>query len=74
MSPADVTPTARLLEATFPGSRVGDERYLRWLYDESPFGPVVETNLDDAQGRAGHTRWCPSRSPTTASARTVRCR
>lgn len=38
----------------FPGSRISRPDYLRWLYDESPFGPVIETNLDDEQGRAGH--------------------
>lgn len=49
-----LSPTAALLAATFPGSRVGDERYLEWLYETSPFGPVIETNLDDGAGRAGH--------------------
>jgi GNAT superfamily N-acetyltransferase len=46
--------TSGLLEETFPGAGAGDLAYLRWLYDASPFGPVVEVNLDDDQGRAGH--------------------
>jgi hypothetical protein len=46
--------TSALLEETFPGTGAGELTYLRWLYDDSPFGPVVETNLDDEQGRAGH--------------------
>ena len=46
--------TAALLEETFAGAGNGDPAYLRWLYDDSPFGTVVETNLDDDAGRAGH--------------------
>lgn len=46
--------TSGLLEETFPGAGAGDLGYLRWLYDDSPFGPVVEVNLDDEAGRAGH--------------------
>lgn len=47
-------PTAALLEEVFPGTRVGRADYLRWLYRESPFGEVIEANLDDDAGRAGH--------------------
>jgi len=50
----DLAATSGLLEETFPGAGAGDLGYLRWLYDDSPFGPVVEVNLDDAAGRAGH--------------------
>jgi GNAT superfamily N-acetyltransferase len=46
--------TARLLEEAFPGAGVGAPEYLSWLYDESPFGEVIETNRDDSQGRAAH--------------------
>jgi GNAT superfamily N-acetyltransferase len=46
--------TSELLAETFPGAGTGDLDYLRWLYDRSPFGPVIETNLDDELGRAGH--------------------
>jgi Acetyltransferase (GNAT) domain len=46
--------TAALLEQVFPGTRVSRPDYLSWLYEQNPFGAVVETNLDDEQGRAGH--------------------
>ncbi len=46
--------TAALLAEVFPGSRISRADYLEWLYQASPFGAVVETNLDDEQGRAGH--------------------
>jgi GNAT superfamily N-acetyltransferase len=47
--------TAALLRSTFPdATRISAPEYLRWLYEDSPFGPVVEANLDDEQGRAGH--------------------
>ncbi|MEA2167371.1 MAG: hypothetical protein QOF76_671 [Solirubrobacteraceae bacterium] len=46
--------TSRLLGEVFPGARIGAPAYLSWLYVESPFGAVVEANLDDDQGRAGH--------------------
>src|ERR1700742_3781657 len=46
---------AALLRRPFPEApRISEPRYLRWLYEESPFGAVVEANLDDEQGRAGH--------------------
>jgi hypothetical protein len=54
MAADHIVATSALLEETFPGAGAGDLAYLRWLYDDSPFGPVVETNLDDDQGRAGH--------------------
>ena len=46
--------TSALLAEVFPGTRVARPDYLRWLYRDSPFGAVVECNLDDEQGRAGH--------------------
>jgi GNAT superfamily N-acetyltransferase len=51
--------TAALLDHAFPGARVARPDYLRWLYQESPFGEVVETNLDDDLGRAGHYALVP---------------
>lgn len=50
----DLAATAQLLDDVFPGTRLGRVDYLRWLYVDSPSGPVLETNLDDEQGRAGH--------------------
>jgi len=47
--------TSALLRSTFPDApRISRPEYLRWLYEESPFGPVIEANFDDEQGRAGH--------------------
>lgn len=46
--------TATLLSQVFPGTRVSRREYLEWLYERSPFGQVVETNLDDDEGRCGH--------------------
>jgi len=46
--------TAALLGEVFPGTRIARTDYLEWLYEQSPFGPVVQANLDDDQGRAGH--------------------
>ena len=52
--------TAALLARVFPQApRVSDSAYLRWLYEESPFGSVIEANLDDALGRAGHYALVP---------------
>ncbi len=51
--------TAALLADVFPGSDISAPEYLRWLYEESPFGPVIETNLDDEHGRAGHYALVP---------------
>lgn len=47
--------TAALLERVFPDApRISQPEYLRWLYEDSPFGAAIEANLDDAEGRAGH--------------------
>lgn len=51
--------TAELLRQVFPGSRIGDITYLHWLYVKSPFGAVIESNLDDDHGRAGHYALVP---------------
>jgi len=54
-----VSPTAALLAEVFPGSDISRPVYLEWLYEQSPFGPVIETNLDDERGRAGHYALVP---------------
>lgn len=47
--------TAALMQSVFPDARrIAAPEYLRWLYEDSPFGRVIEANLDDEQGRAGH--------------------
>jgi GNAT superfamily N-acetyltransferase len=50
-----VEATSALLEQVFPSSpRISRVPYLRWLYEDSPFGEVIQANLDDELGRAGH--------------------
>jgi hypothetical protein len=56
---SDVAKTAALLAEVFPGSDISRTDYLEWLYERSPFGPVIESNLDDEQGRAGHYALVP---------------
>ena len=51
---AELESTARLLADVFPGSSTASATYLDWQYVRNPAGVVVETNLDDDQGRAGH--------------------
>lgn len=47
--------TAALLRRAFPHApRISQPEYLRWLYEDSPFGTAIEENLDDDEGRAGH--------------------
>lgn len=52
--PDDLGATAALLDEVFPGTGLGDERYLEWLYRDSPDGEVIESNVDDDEGRVGH--------------------
>lgn len=58
---SSVSLTAALLREVFPGSNVSRTEYLCWLYEQSPFGPVIEANLDDKGGRAGHYALVPIR-------------
>lgn len=51
---SSIDATAALLRDVFPKARISRPDYLHWLYRASPFGAVVETNLDDELGRAGH--------------------
>jgi GNAT superfamily N-acetyltransferase len=51
--------TAALLADVFPGARISRGDYLEWLYERSPFGTVIEANLDDELGRAGHYALVP---------------
>jgi hypothetical protein len=44
----DAGPTADLLTRVFPDSaRPLDEAFVRWLYEDCPFGPGIEANYDD---------------------------
>ncbi|MCW3010777.1 MAG: family N-acetyltransferase [Solirubrobacterales bacterium] len=46
--------TAALLGEVFPGARIADVAYLRWLYEASPYGGVIERNRLDELGTAAH--------------------
>lgn len=54
MSAASLSDIGGLLDAVFPEAGIGEEAYLRWLYVDSPFGPVIASNLVDGGGLAGH--------------------
>ena len=54
-----ISQTAALLADVFPDSDISQPEYLHWLYEQSPFGSVIETNLDDELGRAGHYALVP---------------
>jgi len=54
-----ISQTAALLAEVFPDSDISQPEYLHWLYEQSPFGSVIETNLDDKLGRAGHYALVP---------------
>ncbi len=59
MSDEGLQRTGSLLQTVFPHATVGNPEYLRWLYVESPFGNVIETNIDDDEGRAAHYALIP---------------
>jgi hypothetical protein len=54
-----ISPTAALLAQVFPDSHISQPKYLCWLYEQSPFGSVIESNLDDKLGRIGHYALAP---------------
>lgn len=55
-----IDPTVALLRQVFPAApRIARPDYLRWLYEHSPLGPVIEANLDDNEGRAAHYALVP---------------
>jgi hypothetical protein len=56
---SEIDQTSALLAHAFPAAHVSRPEYLAWLYEESPFGPVIEANLDDQDGRAGHYALTP---------------
>jgi len=52
----DRSPTTALLAAELPDVRFTDDTYLRWLYDENPYGGVIERNVDDDDADDAETR------------------
>ena len=54
--------TSRLLREVFPQhAKYQHPDYLEWEYLRSPSGTVIESNLDDEQGRSGHYALVPQR-------------
>jgi hypothetical protein len=50
-----------LLAAELPAARYVDARYLRWLYDENPYGPAIQRAVDDGGVRVAHYALIPQR-------------
>ncbi len=50
-----------LLRAELPAARYVDEQYLRWLYDENPYGPAIQRGVDDDGMRVAHYALIPQR-------------
>jgi hypothetical protein len=50
-----------LLAAELPAARYVDEAYLRWLYDENPYGPAIQRAVDDDDVRVAHYALIPQR-------------
>jgi len=50
-----------LLAAELPAARYVDEAYLRWLYDENPYGPAIQRAVDDDGVRVAHYALIPQR-------------
>lgn len=59
MTDNTIAATATLLSEVFPESHVVRTEFLSWLYEQSPFGHVIEANLDDERGRIGHYALAP---------------
>jgi hypothetical protein len=55
----DNTLNTELLAAELPDARYVDERYLRWLYDENPYGPAIQRGADDDGARVAHYAMIP---------------
>jgi hypothetical protein len=43
-----------LLRTELPAARYVDSAYLRWLYDENPYGPAIQRAVDDDGVRVAH--------------------
>ena len=50
-----------LLAAELPAARYVDDAYLRWLYDENPYGPAIQRSVDDDGVRVAHYALVPQR-------------
>jgi hypothetical protein len=59
--PSENDRTTDLLMAELPNPRLVDSDYVRWLYDESPYGPAVQRNADEDGVRVAHYGMIPQR-------------
>ena len=50
-----------LLAAELPAARYVDDAYLRWLYDENPYGSAIQRAVDDDGVRVAHYALIPQR-------------
>jgi len=57
----DNTLNTELLQAELPAARYVDETYLRWLYDENPYGAAIQRAVDDDGVRVAHYALIPQR-------------
>ncbi|MFI5052769.1 MAG: hypothetical protein ACHQDE_00280 [Acidimicrobiia bacterium] len=57
-----------LLDAELPSPRFVDDAYLRWLYDENPYGPAIQRAADDDGLRVAHYAMVPQRYRESAGA------
>jgi hypothetical protein len=50
-----------LLARELPAARYVDEAYLRWLYDDNPYGPAIQRAVDEDGVRVAHYALIPQR-------------
>lgn len=55
----DHHPVTELLDLELPDGRFADDRYLDWIYDENPWGPAYEDNVDEDGVRMAHYALIP---------------
>ena len=58
-SEQDLRLSTELLDHELPDSRFVDNSYLRWLYDENPYGPAIQRHEDENGVRIGHYALIP---------------
>ena len=55
----DLSPTTGLLDAELPDVRFRDDQYLAWLYEQNPYGPAIQRNVDEDGVRVAHYALIP---------------
>jgi len=61
MSDRELTLNTELLNAELPSPHFADTAYLRWLYEENPYGPAVQRGIDRDGRRVAHYAVIPQR-------------